>query len=279
MQIVAKSSPMPLTGHPSDAPLYTARAIKGTALLEEMRTLLRTFQPGESADAFRRRMTTTDPLGKATAARRDDVIGRVFIPRFFADGQEPAASLRHLLDSRGNGPWFAPLCLLFAARADVVLREAITVFLPEMRARGHSAVHAREFMAFLAARETLGRMRKPWSENVRTLVARHVFHQLTDLGVLGDSRRGVRPILSYAPGDLPFAFLACELHRRGVSDAALVRHPDFLVWQMHEPDVRETMNRLEDLGLWIYQGAGSVVRISWHFQNWQSVLDTLRALR
>jgi hypothetical protein len=262
-----------------DAAPYTARAIKGTALLEEMRALLRAIERGETADAFRRRMTTADPLGKATAARRDDLVSRVFIPRFFADGQEPASSLRHLLDSRGNGPWFAPLCLLFAARADVVLREAITVFLPEMRSRGHAAVHARDFMTFLAAQQALGRMQKPWSESVRTLVARHIFHQLTDLSILGNSRRGVRPVLPYAPGDLPFAYLACELHRRGINDAALVRHPDFLIWQMNEPDVRETMNRLEDLGLWIYQGAGSVVRISWLFPDWRTVLDTLGALR
>lgn len=279
MQMVAKSSRMQQTGHPTEIPPYTARAIKGTALLEEMRALLRNFQPGESADAFRRRMATADPLGKATAARRDDIVSHVFIPRFFADGQEPAASVRQLLDVRGSGPWLAPLCLLFAARADVVLREAITGFLHEMRESGRVAIHTRDFVAFLKVQQARGRMQKPWSESVCTSVAQHVLHQLTALGVLGSPRRGVRPIAPYVPGDLPFAYLACELHRRGISDAALVRHPDFLIWQMHEPDVRETMNRLEDLGLWIYQGAGSVVRISWLFQDWQTVLNTLGALR
>ncbi|MDI3291589.1 BrxA family protein [Polyangium sp. 15x6] len=280
MQAVRKSSPGWSRPSLSSGVLpYTARAIKGTALLEEMRALLRAYEPGETPDAFRRRMATGDPLGKATAARRDDLVRRVFLPRFLVDGKEPATSLRQLLDARGSGPWLPPLCLLFAARADVVLREAITVFLPEVRASGRSAVHTRDFIAFLEAQEARGRMQKPWSENVRTSVAQHVFHQLTDLGVLGNARRGVRTLLSYAPGDLPFAYLACELHRRGCSDAALVAYPDFLVWQMAEPEVRENMNRLVDLGLWIYQGAGSVVRISWLFSEWQTVLNILGALR
>jgi len=258
---------------------YTSRIIKGTALLDETRSLLRAWRPGETAKVFRQRAREEGLLGKATAARSDDVVHRVFAPRFLVDGQggqEPAASLRTLLDARGSGPWFGQLCLLLAARADVVVREAVTVFLPAVRARGASSVATPDFVGFLEEQEARGRMLRPWSSSVRQSVAQHLLHQLTDLGVLGVPRRGVRPLLSYAPGSLAMVWLACELHRRRTSDSALVAHRDWHVWQMHEHDVREALDRLSSLGLWLYQGAGSTVRFAWTWSDWQAVLTALK---
>ena len=97
---------------------YTARAIKATALLEETRALLRAWQPGESPADLRNRARREDLLGKATSTRRDDIVQSAFIDRFLIDGNEPAASLRSLLEQRGNGPWFKQLCLLAATGAD-----------------------------------------------------------------------------------------------------------------------------------------------------------------
>lgn len=258
-----------------NASFYTARAIKSTALLDETRSLLRAWRPGETAAALRQRAREEDLLGKATAARAGDIIQSAFISRFLTEGQEPAASLRRLLDRRGNGPWFTQLCLLFAARADVVLRDAAADFLPDARRRGRSAVSTGDFEEFLAAQEALGRMAKPWSPAVRVTVAQHILHHLTDLNVLGPPRRGVRPLLRYRCGSLAVAWLACELHRRGVSDLSLVEHPDWAVWQMRPADVREALDRLTDVGLWVYQGAGSVVRIAWTWSSWDEVLAVL----
>lgn len=258
-----------------DAAPYTARAIKGTALLEETRALLRAWRPGESAAALRRRAREEDLLGKATAARAGDIVQAAFADRLLTEGQEPAASLRRLLEARGNGPWFAQMCLLFAARADVVLREAVTVFLPAMRARGVEAVNTTDFVRFLDEAQAAGRMVKPWSPTVRVSVAQHVLHQLSDLGVLGAGRRGVRSILRYRCGSLGVAWLACDLHQRGSSDLSLVEHPDWEVWQLRGETLRETLDRLSDLGLWVYQGAGSVVRITWNWSEWSQVLDAL----
>ncbi|MFO0590897.1 MAG: BrxA family protein [Polyangiaceae bacterium] len=253
---------------------YTARAIKGTALLEEMRALLRAWQPGEPFKAFRLRALGHDPLGKATGARLDDVL-RVFEARFFTDGAEPATSVRRLLASRGNGRWFSQLCLLFAARADVVLRDAVTQFLPAARARGAMAVATPDLVRFLSAQEALGRMARPWSQTVRESVARHVLHHLTDFGLLGAPRRGSRELLQYRPGSLAMTWLACELHRLGSTDRSILDHRDFALFQLGASDVRHELDRLSDLGLWIYQGAGSVVRISWTFREWDAVLTTL----
>ncbi len=259
---------------PSPQP-YTSRAIKATALLEETRALLRAWHPGETSDALRKRARDEDILGKATRARAVDVVEHAFVRRLMVDGGEPATSLRQLLVRRGNGPWFAQLCLLFAARADVVLREAITVFVRSAAERGLEHVTSAAFGEFLQDQEERGRMRSPWSSSVHIRVARHVLHQLTDLGVLGDSRRGAREILGYRAGPLAVAWLACELHRLGFSDSAIVSHPDWSIWQMRPADVRASLDRSSDLGLWIIQSAGSVVRITWTCKEWREVLAVL----
>jgi hypothetical protein len=254
---------------------YTARSLKATALLEETRTLLRAWNPGETAVELRKRARNDDLLCKATASRRDDIVQAAFIARLLAHGQEPAASLRALLDRRGNGPWFEQLCLLFASRADVVLFEAVTDFVRGARERHAETVTTPEFVRYLHTKQDQGRMPQPWSDNVRQRVARHVLHQLTDFRVLGPPQRGVRPILRYRPGSLATVWLACELHLRGVSDGAIIDHPDWQAWQLPDHELRDVLARLSDLGLWVYQGAGSVVRITWTWSDWSTVLDVL----
>ena len=254
---------------------YTARAIKGTALLDEMRALLRAWRPGETPAAFRARVGAEDVLGKATEARRDDLVRQVFEPRFLADDPEPAMSMRRLLEHRGSGPWFGQVCLLLAARADAVLRDTVAAFLSDRRMRGAATVATLDLVRFLMAQEARGCMAQPWSQSVYTSVAQHILHQLTELGVLGSPRRGVRPLLPYTPSARGVAWLACDLHRRGVSDAALVAHPDWQVWQLQEHEVRESVHRLSDVGLWLYQGAGSTVRIAWTWSDWDQALKVL----
>ena len=102
------------------------------------------------------------------------------------------------------------MCLLFAARADVVLRDAVTVFLPAARARGSATITTPDFVRFLVTQEALGRMARPWSPTVRESVARHVMHHLTDFGLLGAPRRGVREVLPFQAGSLAIAWLASD---------------------------------------------------------------------
>lgn len=103
---------------------YTSRAIKGTGLLDETRTLLRAWSPGEPLAAFKQRVRAQDLLGRATGSRTTDIVANVFGQRLLQEGDEPARSLRRALAARGNGRWFTDLCLLYTARSDVVVREA-----------------------------------------------------------------------------------------------------------------------------------------------------------
>jgi hypothetical protein len=114
---------------------------------------------------------------------------------------------------------------------------------------------------------------------VRESVAQHVLHQLTDFEVLGPSRRGVRTIRAFRPSSLALVWLACDLHFKGATDAALVDHEDWATWQLGRHEVRDSLDRLSDLGLWIIQSAGEVVRFSWHCKSWDEALEFMEGPR
>jgi len=256
-------------------PPYTAKAIKATGLVEETKALLRVWTPGESTADLRRRVREQALLGKATASRSDDVVAHAFNQRFLG-GEHPAAQpLKRLLQAKGNGRWFTDLCLLYAARADVVLRETISVYAADRRATGRDYVETPSLVRFLEDQEAAGRMARPWTAGVKTSVAQHVLRQLTEFGLAGPNRRGVRELLPFTPTGLAVAWLAHDLHFTGHSDSRLLAHPDWQVWTLDEARARERIAHLAGPALWEIQAAGSVTQITWACPSMAEALDVL----
>lgn len=262
-----------MNGAPERRPPYTARAIKATGLVEETKALLRAWAPGESTAHLRRRAREEALLGKATASRSDDVVAHAFNQRFLS-GEKPAAPyLKRLMQDKGHGRWFTDLCLLYAARADVVLREAISVYISERRTTDRAYVDTPSFVRFIEDQELSGRMERPWSKSVKESVAQHVLRQLTDFGLAGPARRGVREILPFEPTSVAVAWLAYDLHFHDNSDSRVVSHADWQVWTLDEAQVRERMGWLVCPGMWEFQAAGTVVQITWACSTMEEALD------
>lgn len=256
-------------------PRYTARAIKATALVDETKALLRAWAPGESTANLRRRAREKALLGKATASRSDDVVAHAFNQRFLSGPLPAAPHLRRLLERRGPGRWFTDLCLLYAARADVVLREAVTIYAAERRRTGRSYVDTPSLIQFLDDQEARGRMQAPWSARVKESVAQHILRQLTDFGLTERPRRGIRELRVFEPSAVAVGWLAYDLHFRNLSDVRVVEHQDWRVWSLHIDGVRERMARLARPGLWEFQAGGSVVQITWACTTMEEAVDVL----
>ncbi len=251
---------------------YTSRSLKGTALLQETGVLLRAWQPGEPAIALRRRVLAEDLLGKATSQRAHDVVDRVFAPRFLGPGGAPALYLQRIVAERGGGAWLVHVGLMLAARHDLVLRDAITEVLPRAH-RGHLGND--DILSLLDEAVADGRCSRPWSESVRVEVARHVLRQMSEFGLLQGPSRGRREIKAFRPDPLAVAWLACDLHFAGLSDGSLPGHPDWAVFRLAEPAVREELHRIGERGLWTIQAAGEVVRLDWMVSNMTEAADVL----
>lgn len=256
--------------------MYTAQSIKATGLIEETKVLLRAWRPGETATELRRRARDQALVGKASASRSDDVVARVFNQRFLAEPTPAAPHLQRLLLARGPGRWFTDLCLLYTARADVVLREAISVYAAGRRASGRTYVDTPSFIHFLETQEAGGRMASRWSGTVKERVAQHILRQMTDFGLAGPSRRGVRDLLPFDPSAIAVAVLAYDLHLQGLTDARIVAHEDWQIFTLSsESAVRERMAWLAGPGLWEFQAAGSVIQFTWACSTMSEVVDVI----
>lgn len=252
---------------------YTSRVIKGSALLSECRELLRTWRPGETPAELEARVLEQDLLGKDTAQRVHDLVRQVFARRYLED-PENALLLQHLLRERPRGEWFRHVTLVLVARVDRLVRDVVSEVLPALRQQGVATVSARDLLPFLERAET----DRPWSASVRDRVSQGVVRLLTEVGVLGPPSRGQREILAFTPSSLAAAWLAYDLHFRGLSDSAVTAHPDWRLWQLSEEAVRAELSDLSPQGLWIFQAAGSVVTIRWNHSTRQEVADALARL-
>jgi hypothetical protein len=71
------------------------------------------------------------------------------------------------------------------------------------------------------------------------------------------------------------AYLAHELHFRGISDNALLAHEDWQLFGLAREDVLNEVKRLSLMGLLIVQAAGDVIRISWKQPNMETLCDVI----
>jgi hypothetical protein len=226
----------------TDAGRYTIAICKGSALLNETKTLLRAWQPSESMIQFRERVLREDLLGRMTAYRASDIVDRMFAWRFLRPDSRPALLLKRLLERGQAGHLFSDLCLLYASRNDDLLR---------------------------------GRMQKPWSEQVKIKVARGVLKAMADFGLMVEVSRTRRELVRFRPADRTIVYLAYELHFAGSTDAAVVDHRDWSLFGLTRAEVASALDRLSGEGWWLAQVAGSVVRVTWKFANMEEVVDAI----
>ena len=182
-----------------DAGRYTIAVCKGSALLEETRALLRAWQPTESITEFRDRALREDLLGRMTAYRASDIVRRVFARRFLRPDKQPALLLKRLLERGQPGQLFSDLCLLYAARNDDLIRDAVIYLYWPALSEGRLTISPAFVVEFLRQAERDGRMSEPWSEQVKLKVARGVLKAMADFGLLREVGRG-------SPSPFPLGF-------------------------------------------------------------------------
>ena len=254
---------------------YTIALCKGAALVDETRTLVRHWTPGEEIGHFVDRVLHDNVLARTTAYRTRDIVRRVFARRFLVPTDEPARRLKKLMDNGLSRKLFVEVLFLYAARADHLLYDFTTeAFWPACR-RGRSISTRDDVLSFVAEAIDRGRIQKAWSAQVQVKIARGVLSTLRDVGFLREERRGHREIVPYYLSDDCAAYLAYELHETGLSDSAICDHLD---WRLFGLDRGRVLGRLDNLGEdkgMLVQRAGSVVRITWKYESVKELIDGL----
>lgn len=250
---------------------YTSRLQKGGALLDDMRLLVRIWQP-VAARLLQHAVVAENVLGKQTRARALDTLRCAFLPRF-VHGRPPQAwrLVRVLENHQLPLEILRPVYYWITARSEPLLYDFVcTELLP--RSRGQSPrITTEDVCGWITAQ--LATVGKRWSAAVTTRVAQGMLAALRDFGIL-EGTRAKRLAPAYLPVE-SFAYLAFALYREGSSGLHLVQHGDWRLFLLTPSVVEQMFLEADRHGLLRFQAAGKIVRIDFPATRFEEMADAL----
>lgn len=236
---------------------FTSNIQKGGALLDDARRVVEVWDLDHDASWNLTRISEENLLAKRSRARADDVLLRVIGPRLVEPGPHVIDALKQLL------PWpraFVDAYYFEASRDDALLAAFAEGPLYAWWEQGRIGVGIDQVSAWLVELADEG-LTPPWSETIRTKVARGLLAALRDFGILTGAVRKefASPSLSLAG----FGYAAFRLHEVGTSSRALIENPLWRRWLLDRARVVELFHEAERHGLLRYSAAGSAVRVDW----------------
>jgi hypothetical protein len=254
---------------------YTVAIAKGSAAIGDIKTMLSYWTPEQTQEEFLQCIQQSGVLGKHTARRTSDLFREVFRPRLLTPDDRAARALKRFLEAGGDSQTFKEMLFLYEARAEDLLYDFTTLkFWPACRA-GVLWMTPDDVLSFFDEAVQDGRLPKQWSSQVQIKIARGVLGALREFGFLREDKRGHREVVTYRVSDAGVAYLAHDLHFSGLSDAAVVEHPDWGLFGLGRNQVLERLDALSRSDGLIVQRAGSVVRITWTHATMESLIDAI----
>ena len=252
---------------------YSSGAMtRGTASLDELRTLLQAWQPGESAGRFAQRVQTEGILTKNTAERLNVVVLRIFRPWFLEPDARAAQRLKTLLDAGGERQVFNELVFLYKCRAERVLYDFVVKNYWPLAQDGGLYLRTTDIADFLHTAQAAGLAVKSWSPATLIHMSRGILHALLMVGLLQETQHLHYALPNFRPQDFTLLYLAYDLHLAGLTDSALVEHPDWKLFGLPRAQILDRLAALDEKAGLIIQEAGSVVRITWLYSTLEEVI-------
>jgi hypothetical protein len=258
----------------NDSAPYTTQLQAGLGLIGETKALLDIWKPGMGTMSLYQTALESGRFPNVTARRLRNIVAECFAPRYLAGGGAPAAHLKLL------APDLAPhelqqFLLLFTCRANAILADFVREVYWERYAGGYSEVSNDDARAFVERGIDDGKTSKRWSETTVRRVSAYLTGCCADYGLLNGAGKSGRKMLPYRVSYKVAAYLAYDLHFKGLGDNALLGHEDWGLFGMEREDALDEMKRLTLKGLVIVQAAGEIVRVSWKHQDMEALCDAL----
>jgi hypothetical protein len=247
--------------------------IKGTATLDELRTLFLGWQPDESPADFAKRVRTEGILVKQTAKRADDLVLLVFRPWFLTPDTTPAKRLQNIVQKNTDWQLLNELIMLYKARSEAVLYDFLTIKFWSQFQDGALYLRMSEIEDFLSEAQHSNLVEKGWSKGTQTRLAQALLGAVKEIGFLKEEKRGLYAFVNYRVSNFFVTYLAYDLHLAGLTDLAIVEHQDWGLFGLNRAQVLQRLSDLGEQGGMVMQQAGSVVRITWVHQSMDEVID------
>lgn len=251
--------------------LYTSRIIKAGALLADTKTLLANWDPSRPVAANLEAFRSENLFGKASRSRVEDVLA-IFRQRYLTD-EVVTRSLVTLVRNRLPAEALDPILYFYSAQADLLLHDAVTEILADLRSRGRSDVTLYDIESVLTQWVSEGKTAGSWSEPTIRRIAQGLLATLRDFGVL----RGAvakRVASTYLPLE-SFAFIAFDLRQHQPSGERLVEDGEWRLFFLSPPAVERLFMEAHQGGLLEYHAAGPVIRISFPADSLEGYADVI----
>jgi hypothetical protein len=161
----------------------------------------------------------------------------------------------------------------YSARADQLLRDAVTEILVPMRARGLVDINAQDFQRSLAKWVNEGKTTAHWSEPTIIRITQGLLSALRDFGVLqGAVNKKIAP--AYFPIE-SFAYLVFYLKQHQPSGAKLIELPDWKLFFLQKEGVERFLFEAHQRDLLEYHVAGSVTRLTFPAETLEEYASVL----
>jgi hypothetical protein len=256
--------------------VYTTQLQAGQGLVDETRALLHLWEPGMTTTQLYQSALTSGRFSNVTARRLRNIVAECFAPRYLADNGVPAESLK-TIQSHLTLAELKLLLLLYTARANEILGDFIGDVYWQRYAGGYTEIAKPDAERFVEHAIGEGKTATRWSVSTIRRVSAYILGCCGDYGLLSTPSAGKRRIQAVHLTPTVIAYIAHDLHFRGVSDTAL---PEDEAWAWFGLESHEVIQRLKEIALHagiVVQSAASVTQISWRFSSMQEFCDAIAA--
>lgn len=258
----------------SNQATYTSKLGVGLGLVEETHALLALWHPGMSTMELYSQALQNGAFPGISARRLRNIVQEGFAGRYLVAGGRPVRTLKAL------SPILTPeettqLLFLYTCRANAILADFVRQVYWLSYAAGAEALTMHQSRTFVEEAQAQGKMARPWSESTVCRVSSHLLGACADFGLLERGRKQDRRILPFHLQPRVGILLAYDLHLNDLADGQVVTHPDWALFGLSAEGVRTELKQLANLGGFIVQAAGDLVRLSWAYANWEELVDAI----
>ena len=245
-------------------------------MIPETLALLHLWEPSISVAELKSAALKEGVIGRATALRVQDIVGRVFASRYLRNEAKPALYIKRLLELGVSPNKLNQIFLIYTARAHDVFHDFITDTYWAKYAIGADQITRQDALDFLERATNNGIVSPRWTEAMMVRVARYLTGCLTDFQLAGDDRAGRREIIPFKIQPITALFLSHDIHFSDFSDNSLIEHEDWRLFGLEPLDVRYELERVAN-GHFILQYSGDLMRITWNYKTMEEALRGIAA--
>lgn len=258
----------------TEAP-YTTQLQAGLGMIPETLDLLRMWEPGMIPARLAQKVVEDGLFSRTTARRARNLAVEMFAPRYLGNQGEAAARLKFLQEHRFSHEALVQLCYLYTARAQQIFGDfVIEVYWPKYSAAA-ACVSRNDAESFVLRALDSGRMSVRWSESTVRRVSGYLLGCCADFGLVSDAGRSQRTIQRFSIRPEVALYLAHDLHFAGVSDTAIIKRRDWLLFGFEPGEVLTRLKSLSHDGHFLVQSSGELVQVSWKYRSMNECLHAL----